>query len=144
MFVLPFFVLASDLHHAFLGLHCELLRSEVVDVQGHAPAISRLSDLRDPAAELSVERSAEGWCGQGHRRGALGGRGGQRAHVSGPPSGAEPLRPLIGQPGHPESLIEEAAVCRVPVPEWFPARAPQQREGHAALSHVLGWSRLRI
>lgn len=144
MFVLPFFVLASDLHHAFLGLHCELLRSEVVDVQGHAPAISRLSDLRDPAAELSVERSAEGWCGQGHRRGALGGRGGQRAHVSGPPSGAEPLRPLIGQPGHPESLIEEAAVCRVPVPEWFPARAPQQREGHAALGHVLGWSRLRI
>uniref|UniRef100_A0A8C2QM16 Secreted protein n=1 Tax=Cricetulus griseus TaxID=10029 RepID=A0A8C2QM16_CRIGR len=146
MFVLPFFVLAwgltGDLHHAFLGLDRELLRSEVVDVQGHAPAIGRLPDLRDSAAQLPVERTVEGGRGQGrgqgHRRGSLGGRGGQWAHVAGPTSGAEPLRPLIRQAGHPEGLVEEAAVGRVPVPEWFPAGAPQQREGHAALGHVLG------
>uniref|UniRef100_A0A8C8TCI0 Uncharacterized protein n=1 Tax=Peromyscus maniculatus bairdii TaxID=230844 RepID=A0A8C8TCI0_PERMB len=153
MFILPFFVLTGDLHHAFLGLDRELLRSEVVDVQGHTPAIGRLPDLRDAAAQLPVERTSEGGHsqgsgqgrGQGHRSGALGGRGGQRAHVAGPSRRAEPLRPLIGQARHPEGLIEEAAVGRVPVPEWFPAGAPQQREGHAALGHVLGsrWGRIR-
>uniref|UniRef100_A0A4W6ELD2 Uncharacterized protein n=1 Tax=Lates calcarifer TaxID=8187 RepID=A0A4W6ELD2_LATCA len=35
---LPFYVLTSDLHHIVLGLHHQLLRREVVDIQGHLPA----------------------------------------------------------------------------------------------------------
>uniref|UniRef100_A0ABI7WFJ2 Uncharacterized protein n=1 Tax=Felis catus TaxID=9685 RepID=A0ABI7WFJ2_FELCA len=124
--------LTGDLHHAVLGLDRQLLGGEVVDVQGHAPAVGRLPDLRDAAAELPAERAAVG--GRGHRGGAL--DRGQRAHVARPAAVAEPLRPLLGQPGQPEGLVEEAAVGRVPVAERVPAGAPQEREGHSALGHV--------
>uniref|UniRef100_A0A667I4I2 Uncharacterized protein n=1 Tax=Lynx canadensis TaxID=61383 RepID=A0A667I4I2_LYNCA len=124
--------LTGDLHHAVLGLDRQLLGGEVVDVQGHAPAVGRLPDLRDAAAELPAERAAVS--GRGHRGGAL--DRGQRAHVARPAAVAEPLRPLLGQPGQPEGLVEEAAVGRVPVAERVPAGAPQEREGHSALGHV--------
>uniref|UniRef100_A0A8C6RSU0 Uncharacterized protein n=1 Tax=Nannospalax galili TaxID=1026970 RepID=A0A8C6RSU0_NANGA len=141
MFILPLFVFAGDLHHSVLGLHRELLRSKVIDVQGHPPAVGCLSDLGDAAAELPVECSTEGGRGHSHGRWALGGRSRQWAQVAGPAGGAEPLRPLVGHPRYPEGLLEEAAVSRVPVPERFPARAAQERERHAALGHVagLGW-----
>uniref|UniRef100_A0A452F2P8 Uncharacterized protein n=1 Tax=Capra hircus TaxID=9925 RepID=A0A452F2P8_CAPHI len=119
--VLPFLV---DLHHAVLGLDRQLLGGEVVDVQGHAPAVGGLLDLGDPAAELSAERAAVG--------GTLDRCGGQRAHVARPSAVAEPLRPLLGQPGQPEGLVEEAAVGRIPVAE----RVPAGREGHSALGHA--------
>uniref|UniRef100_A0A8C6D0Z4 Uncharacterized protein n=1 Tax=Moschus moschiferus TaxID=68415 RepID=A0A8C6D0Z4_MOSMO len=130
--VLPFLV---DLHHAVLGLDRQLLGGEVVDVQGHAPAVGGLLDLGDPAAELPAERAVVG--------GTLDRGGGQRAHVARPSAVAQPLRPLLGQPGQPEGLVEEAAVGRIPVAERVPAGAPQEREGHSALGHA-GWSgRLR-
>uniref|UniRef100_A0AC11EBB0 Uncharacterized protein n=1 Tax=Ovis aries TaxID=9940 RepID=A0AC11EBB0_SHEEP len=109
-------VLTSDLHHAVLGLDRQLLGGEVVDVQGHAPAVGGLLDLGDPAAELSAERAAVG--------GTLDRCGGQRAHVARPSAVAQPLRPLLGQPGQPEGLVEEAAVGRIPVAERVPAGAP--------------------
>uniref|UniRef100_A0A8C2UJM6 Uncharacterized protein n=1 Tax=Chinchilla lanigera TaxID=34839 RepID=A0A8C2UJM6_CHILA len=124
--VLSLFVLARDLHHAVLGLHRQLLRGEVVDVQGHSPAVGRLPDLGDAAAQLPAQSAAVG--GRD-----LGGGGGQRAHVARP--SPEPLRPLLGQPRQPEGLVEEAALRRVPVAERVPAGAPQEGEGHAALSH---------
>uniref|UniRef100_A0A8D2KKD1 Uncharacterized protein n=1 Tax=Urocitellus parryii TaxID=9999 RepID=A0A8D2KKD1_UROPR len=135
--VLPLFGLTGDLHHAVLGLDRQLLRGEVVDVQGHAPAVGRVPDLRDAPAELPAERAAVGGRGRGHGPGALG--GGQRAHVARPGAGAEPLRPLLRQPGQPEGLVEEAAVVRVPVVERVPAGGPQEREGHAALGHAGCW-----
>uniref|UniRef100_A0A8C0WTI5 Uncharacterized protein n=1 Tax=Castor canadensis TaxID=51338 RepID=A0A8C0WTI5_CASCN len=110
-----------------------LLGSEVVDVQGHAPAVSRLPDLRDAAAELAAERAAVDGRGHGHGRGALG--GGQRANVARPAAGPEPLRPLLGQPGQAEGLIEKPAVSGVPVPERIPAGTPQEGERHSALGH---------
>uniref|UniRef100_A0A8C0QBM5 Secreted protein n=1 Tax=Canis lupus familiaris TaxID=9615 RepID=A0A8C0QBM5_CANLF len=137
MLILPLFVLAwGYLHHAVLRLDRQLLGGEVVDVQGHAPAVGRLPDLRHAAAELPAERAAVG--GRGGRGGALD-RGGDRAHVARPAAVAEPLRPLLRQPGQPEGLVEEAAVGRVPVAERVPAGAPQEREGHSALGH--GWGR---
>uniref|UniRef100_A0A7N5KPS0 Uncharacterized protein n=1 Tax=Ailuropoda melanoleuca TaxID=9646 RepID=A0A7N5KPS0_AILME len=141
MLVLPLFGrgLTGDLHHAILRLDRQLLGGEVVDVQGHTPAVGRLPDLRDAAAELPAERAAVGGCG--HRGGALDRGRGQRAHVARPAAVAEPLRPLLGQPGQPEGLVEEAAVGRVPVAERVPAGAPQEREGHSALGHA-GWALL--
>lgn len=124
-------MLTSDLHHAVLGLDRQLLGGEVVDVQGHAPAVGGLLDLGDPTAELPAERAVVG--------GTLDRCGGQRAHVARPSAVAQPLRPLLGQPGQPEGLVEEAAVGRIPVAERVPAGAPQEREGHSALGHA-GWS----
>uniref|UniRef100_A0A8D0YL90 Uncharacterized protein n=1 Tax=Sus scrofa TaxID=9823 RepID=A0A8D0YL90_PIG len=133
--------LTRDLHHAVLGLDRQLLGGEVVDVQGDAPAVGSLLDLRDAAAELPAEQAAVG--GRGHCGGALDGGRGQRAHVARPAAVAQPLRPLLGQPGQPEGLVEEAAVGRVPVAERVPAGAPQERERHTALSHAgcAGWTR---
>lgn len=129
-------VLTGDLHHAVLGLDRELLGGEVVDVQGHAPAIGRVPELRDAAAELPAERAAVSRGGHGHGGGPVHRRPGQRAHVARPAAGAEPLRKLLGQPRHPEGRVEEAAVRRVPVSEGVPAEAPLEREGHAALGHA--------
>ena len=108
-------MLTSDLHHAVLGLDRQLLGGEVVDVQGHAPAVGGLLDLGDPTAELPAERAVVG--------GTLDRCGGQRAHVARPSAVAQPL----------------AAVGRIPVAERVPAGAPQEREGHSALGHA-GWS----
>uniref|UniRef100_A0A8C3WSB2 Uncharacterized protein n=1 Tax=Catagonus wagneri TaxID=51154 RepID=A0A8C3WSB2_9CETA len=144
LFRLPSFCAPNDLYHAVLGLDRQLLRGEVVDVQGDAPAVGGLLDLGDAAAELSAEQAVVG--GHGHCGGALDRGRGQRAHVARPATVAQPLRPLLGQPGQPEGLVEEAAVGRVPVAERVPAWAPQEREGHTALGHAggaghWGWSR---
>uniref|UniRef100_G1TRF1 Uncharacterized protein n=1 Tax=Oryctolagus cuniculus TaxID=9986 RepID=G1TRF1_RABIT len=128
VFVLSLFVFAW-----VGGVQRELLRGEVVHVQGHAPAVGRVPDLRDAAAELPAERTAVG--GRGHGGGL---RGGQGPHVAWPAAAAEPLRPLLGQPRQPEGLVEEAAVHRVPVAERVPAGAAQERERHAALGHGCG------
>uniref|UniRef100_H0W7U7 Uncharacterized protein n=1 Tax=Cavia porcellus TaxID=10141 RepID=H0W7U7_CAVPO len=125
--ILSLFVLASDLHHTVLSLHRQLLRGEVVDVQGHSPAVGRLPDLGNAAAQLPAQCAAVG--GRD-----FGGDWGQRAHVARP--APEPLRPLLGQPRQPEGLVEEAAVRRIPVAERVPAGAPQERAGHAALGHA--------
>lgn len=108
-------MLTSDLHHAVLGLDRQLLGGEVVDVQGHAPAVGGLLDLGDPAAELLAERAAVAGPRPLRR---------QRAHVARPSAVAQPLRPLLGQPGQPEGLVEEAAVGRITVAERVPAGAP--------------------
>uniref|UniRef100_A0A8C4MJJ3 Uncharacterized protein n=1 Tax=Equus asinus TaxID=9793 RepID=A0A8C4MJJ3_EQUAS len=134
----------SDLHHAVLGLDGQLLGGEVVDVQGHAPAVGRLPDLRDAAAQLPAERAAVGGPGHGHRGGALDRHPGQRTHVARPAAVPEPLCPLFRHPGQPEGLVEEAALGRVPVAKRVPAGAPQEREGHAALRHPRSGLRVRL
>uniref|UniRef100_A0A7N5P492 Uncharacterized protein n=1 Tax=Ailuropoda melanoleuca TaxID=9646 RepID=A0A7N5P492_AILME len=121
--------LTGDLHHAVLGLDLQLLGGEAVDIQGDPPAVGGLRDLGDAAAELRAERTAV--VRRGHRRGRGGGGGG----LDRPAAVAEPLRPLLGQPGQPEGLIQEAALGLVPVAERVPAGAPQKR-GHLALSQL--------
>uniref|UniRef100_A0A8C3UA94 Uncharacterized protein n=1 Tax=Catharus ustulatus TaxID=91951 RepID=A0A8C3UA94_CATUS len=107
-----------------------LLRCEVVDVQGDLPAVGGLADLGDAAAELPGQRLPEGRAGRRHQ-GAL---PGQQAEISRPGAAAGPLVPILGDVGHPEGLVEEAAAM-VPVAERVPAGAAQEGEGDAALGH---------
>uniref|UniRef100_A0A674GPG7 Uncharacterized protein n=1 Tax=Taeniopygia guttata TaxID=59729 RepID=A0A674GPG7_TAEGU len=126
-FLLSSSSLTGDLHDVILGLDHQLLRCKVVDIQGDLPAVGGLADLGDAAAELSAQRLPEG---RGHQ-GAL---PGQQAEIPGPGAAAGPLVPILGDVGHPEGLVEEAAAV-VPVAEGVPAGAAQEGEGHAALGH---------
>uniref|UniRef100_A0A6I8N7V8 Uncharacterized protein n=1 Tax=Ornithorhynchus anatinus TaxID=9258 RepID=A0A6I8N7V8_ORNAN len=135
--------LTGDLHHPVFGLDHELLRGEVIDVQGHPPAVSGLADLGHPAAQLAAEGPAVG--GRRGGRGHLLGHGaGQQAHVARPAGAAGPRVPVLGGAGQAERLVEETAAL-VPVPERVPAGGPQEGEGHTALGHLWpstgwGWS----
>uniref|UniRef100_A0A8C3GQB1 Uncharacterized protein n=1 Tax=Cairina moschata TaxID=8855 RepID=A0A8C3GQB1_CAIMO len=112
-----------------------LLGREVVDVQGDLPAVGALADLGDAAAELAAQRPAVGRARRRHQ-GAL---PGQQTEIPGPGAAARPLVPVLGDVGHPEGLVEEAAAV-VPVAEGLPAGAAEEGEGHAALSHdARGW-----
>uniref|UniRef100_A0A8C6YLK8 Uncharacterized protein n=1 Tax=Nothoprocta perdicaria TaxID=30464 RepID=A0A8C6YLK8_NOTPE len=119
------------LHNVVLGLDHELLGGEVVDVQGDLPAVGRVADLGDAAAELARERAAQ----RRPRRRQQGALAGQQPVVARPGAAARPLVPVLGDVRHPEGLVEEAAAV-VPVPEGVPAGAAQEGEGHAALGHV--------
>uniref|UniRef100_A0A8C3IZJ4 Uncharacterized protein n=1 Tax=Chrysemys picta bellii TaxID=8478 RepID=A0A8C3IZJ4_CHRPI len=142
--------LTGDLHHAILGLHQQLLRGKVVDVQGNLPAVRGLPDLRDAAAQLAAQgpavgRVGGGWrgddgAGDGYRLGRL---AGQQAEVTRPVGAARPLAPVLKNVGHAEGLVEEPA-AQVPVPPGVPAGAAEESEGHPALCHVRpdGWGRL--
>uniref|UniRef100_A0A8B9ER72 Uncharacterized protein n=1 Tax=Anser cygnoides TaxID=8845 RepID=A0A8B9ER72_ANSCY len=128
---LPFFLF-------FFALHClpsPLLGREVVDVQGDLPAVGALADLGDAAAELAAQRLAVGRARRRHQRALPG----QQTEIPGPGAAARPLVPVLGDVGHPEGLVEEAAAM-VPVAEGLPAGAAEESEGHAALSHdAQGW-----
>uniref|UniRef100_A0A8C0Z9M4 Uncharacterized protein n=1 Tax=Cyanistes caeruleus TaxID=156563 RepID=A0A8C0Z9M4_CYACU len=135
-FLSPAFILADSvaptgyLHDIILGFHHQLLRCEVVDIQGDLPAVGGLADLGDAAAELAAQRLTEGRA----RRGQQGALPGQQAEISRPGAAAGPLVPVLGDVGHPEGLVEEAAAM-VPVAEGVPAGAAQEGEGDAALGH---------
>uniref|UniRef100_A0A8C9GM08 Secreted protein n=1 Tax=Piliocolobus tephrosceles TaxID=591936 RepID=A0A8C9GM08_9PRIM len=136
MLVLLLLVLAGDLHHATLGLDCQLVGGEVLDVQGYAPAVRRGPVLRDPAAELRAERPAVG--GRGHR-GALDRGGGQGAHVAWSAAGAKPLRP-VRRPGRRGDC---AGTSCGRGPSWGPAGARRgrgARSGCQALPGNSAWA----
>uniref|UniRef100_A0A8V5GLI0 Uncharacterized protein n=1 Tax=Melopsittacus undulatus TaxID=13146 RepID=A0A8V5GLI0_MELUD len=118
------------LHDVILGLHHQLLRCEVIHIQGHLPAVRGLPDLGDAAAELPAQRLPIGRAG-GRQQGAL---PGQQTEVAGPGAAARPLVPVLRDMGHPEGLVEQPAPM-VPVPERVPAGAAQEGEGDAALGH---------
>uniref|UniRef100_A0A8C0GBY8 Uncharacterized protein n=1 Tax=Chelonoidis abingdonii TaxID=106734 RepID=A0A8C0GBY8_CHEAB len=135
--------LTGDLHHAVLGLHHQLLRGKVVDVQGNLPAVRGLPDLRDAAAELAAQGPAVGRVG-GVWRGDdgagdsywLGGLAGHQAEVTRPAGAAWPLAPVLENVGQAEGLVKEPA-AQVPVPPGVPAGVAEESEGHPALRHVV-------
>jgi len=102
----------------------------VVDVQGDLPAVGGLADLGDAAAELAAQRLPVRRAGGRQQRSLPG----QQAEIPRPGAAARPLVPVLGDMGHPEGLVEEAAAM-VPVAEGFPAGAAQEGEGDAALGH---------
>uniref|UniRef100_A0A493T5M1 Uncharacterized protein n=1 Tax=Anas platyrhynchos platyrhynchos TaxID=8840 RepID=A0A493T5M1_ANAPP len=120
----------GDLHDVVLGLDHQLLGGEVVDIQGDLPAVGALADFGDAAAELAAQRPAVGRARRRHQ----GAFPGQQTEIPGPGAAARPLVPILGDVGHPEGLVEEAAAV-VPVAEGLPAGAAEEGEGHAALSH---------
>uniref|UniRef100_A0A8D2IKV5 Uncharacterized protein n=1 Tax=Varanus komodoensis TaxID=61221 RepID=A0A8D2IKV5_VARKO len=135
----------GDLHHAVLGLHHQLLRGKVVDVQCHFPALGCLPDLRDAAAELAAQCSAVGRVGgwrRGDGDGDWAGHHGLRAgaehgaHIARPAGGpCRPLVPVLRDKGHPERLVEKPA-APVPVPERVPAGVAEESEGNLAFRHA--------
>uniref|UniRef100_A0A8C3ZL69 Uncharacterized protein n=1 Tax=Denticeps clupeoides TaxID=299321 RepID=A0A8C3ZL69_9TELE len=127
--------LTGDLQHAILGLHHQLLRGEVVDVQADLPGVLGLLDLGHAAAELPGQGPGVGRVLGHHQRAGQVGDGGQAvADVAGPVAAGEG-RHLLGEGGHAEGLVEDPAAL-VPVPERVPAGGAQEGEGHASLCHV--------
>lgn len=132
--------LTGDLHDSVLGLYHQLLRREVVDVQGHLPRVLRLLDLRHAAAHLAGQGvRLLGHHGPRVHHGAV---GHHQAHVWGQDGGPHVARPVgagvrgevPGHGRHAEALVEDPAV-RLPVAERVPAGGPQQGEGNASLGH---------
>uniref|UniRef100_A0A8B9BB72 Uncharacterized protein n=1 Tax=Anser brachyrhynchus TaxID=132585 RepID=A0A8B9BB72_9AVES len=130
IFFFPAFALAALGNLTQERSHKRLLGREVVDVQGDLPAVGALADLGDAAAELAAQRLAVGRARRRHQRALPG----QQTEIPGPGAAARPLVPVLGDVGHPEGLVEEAAAM-VPVAEGLPAGAAEESEGHAALSH---------
>uniref|UniRef100_A0A672FWC6 Uncharacterized protein n=1 Tax=Salarias fasciatus TaxID=181472 RepID=A0A672FWC6_SALFA len=139
-FILLCFTLTADLHHSVLGLHHQLLGREVVDVQANLPVFLGLLDLGHAAAHLAGQSSGL-VCHHVSRvhHGSVRHHG---RHVGGQDGGPQVPRPvgagecgkLLGQGGHAEGLVEDAAAL-VPVAEWIPAGGPQQGERNTSLGH---------
>lgn len=131
--------LTTDLHNTIFGLDHQLLRREMVDVEGHLPAVLCLLDLWHATAHLA---------GQGtgllvHDRCRVHHGGHHRAHVWSQDWGPNVPRPVGGgewgkvlrQGRHSEGLVKDSAV---PVTERVPAGSAHQGEGDSSLCH--GWS----
>lgn len=136
-------MLTSDLHHAVFGLHHQLLRGEVVDIQGHLPAVLGLLDLRHARAHLAGQGTSLMGPQQGGRvhHGGVGHHGAHGAHVRRHhgvpqvpwPVGAWECGEILVQRWHAEGLIEDAAL--LPVAERVPARGAEEGERNMSLGH---------
>lgn len=130
--------LTGNFHHSVFGLHHQLLRWEVVHVQGHLPGFWGLLDLWHSTTHLAGQ--CTGLLGHrgswvhpvGHHEACIRGQDG-RPYVSWP-VGAGECAEFLRQGWHTEGLVEDSAVL-VPVAEWIPAGGPDQSEGDMSLSH---------